>query len=125
MTENELATIIIGCAIKVHKALGPGLFEPAYKECLFQELLKANMLAEKDKLLALVYEGVKIDSGGKVDMIAENKVIITVKTVESITDFHVSQTLSLLRLSGCKLGLIINFNSLKLKDGIKRVVNNL
>ena len=125
MTEIELATVIIGCAIKVHKALGPGLFEEAYKECLFQELIKANMLAEKEKLMSLVYEGVKIENGGKVDLMAENKVVISVKTVDSITEFHVAQTLTLLRLSGCKLGLIINFNSLKLKDGIKRVVNNL
>lgn len=125
MTENELATIIIGCAITVHKTIGPGLLEPAYKECLCKELLKTGIEVEKDKMFPLVYEGVKIENGGKIDMIADNKVVIAVKTTESITDIHVAQTLTLLRLSGCKLGLVINFNSLRLKDGIKRVVNNL
>ena len=125
MTENELATIIIGCAITVHKALGPGLLEPAYKECLCRELMKSNIEIEKEKLFPLVYDGVKIENGGKIEIIAENKVVIAVKTAENINEFHVAQTLTLLRLSECKLGLVINLNSLRLKDGIKRVVNNL
>lgn len=125
MTENELSNIIIGCAIKVHKALGPGLLESSYEECLFYEIVKSGLEAKKQKPLPLVYEQVKLECGYRLDIIVENKVVIEVKSVEALNDVYLAQVLTYLKLSGCKLGLLINFNVAKLKDGIKRVVNNL
>jgi GxxExxY protein len=125
MTENELSNIVIGCAIKVHSALGPGLLESAYQECLFYELRKAGLQVEKQKALPLVYEDVKLECGYRVDLLVEGKLIIEIKAAEGITDIHLAQVLTYLKLSGCKLGLLINFNVVQLKQGIKRVVNNL
>ena len=125
MHENELSEIIIGCAIKVHKALGPGLLESAYEECLFYELGKSGLKVGKQCALPLVYEEVKLDFGYRVDLFVENKVVIEVKSVEALNDIFLAQVLTYLKLSNCKLGLLINFNVLRLKDGIRRVVNNL
>jgi len=125
MTENELSNIVIGCAIKVHSALGPGLLESAYKECLFYELRRAGFAVEKEKPLPLVYELVKLECGYRVDLLVEGKLIIEIKAVEGLTDIHLAQVLTYLKLSNCKLGLLINFNVVLLKQGIKRVVNNL
>ncbi len=125
MTENELSNIVIGCAIKVHSALGPGLLESAYQECLLYELRKAGLQVEKQKALPLVYEDVKLECGYRVDLLVEGKLIIEIKAAEGITDIHLAQVLTYLKLSGCKLGLLINFNVVLLKQGIKRVVNNL
>lgn len=125
MTENELSNIVIGCAIKVHSALGPGLLESAYQECLFYELRKAGLQVEKQKTLPLVYEDVKLECGYRVDLLIEGKLIIEIKAVEGITDIHLAQVLTYLKLSGCKLGLLINFNVVQLKQGIKRVVSSL
>ncbi|MCX6165558.1 MAG: GxxExxY protein [Ignavibacteriae bacterium] len=125
MTENELSNIIIGCGIKVHSALGPGLLESAYEECLYYELIKNNLYVEKQKALPLIYEDVHLDAGYRVDLFVENKVIIEIKSVEALNDIHLAQILTYLRLSNCKLGLLINFNVIHLKDGIKRVANNL
>jgi GxxExxY protein len=125
MHENELSEIIIGSAIKVHKALGPGLLESAYEECLNYELKKSGLKVDKQKALPLVYEEIKLDCGYRIDLIVENKVIIEVKSVEALNDIFLAQVLTYLKLSNCKLGLLINFNVLRLKDGIKRVVNNL
>jgi GxxExxY protein len=110
MTENELSNEIIGCALKVHKALGPGLLESAYEECLYYELVKDGLTVEKQKALPLVYEEVRLECGYRVDLLVEEKVIIEVKSVEAINDVHLAQVLTYLRLSGCKLGLLINFN---------------
>jgi GxxExxY protein len=123
MTENEIAEKIIGCAIKVHKALGPGLLESAYVECLHYELVKSEFYTEKQKALPLIYEEVKLECGYRMDMIVESKVIIEVKSVDALNDIHLAQVLTYLKLSNCKLGLLINFNVLKVKDGIRRVVN--
>jgi len=125
MTENELSHEIIGCGIKVHSALGPGLLESAYEECLYYELVKSGFSVEKQKPMPLVYEAVKLDCGYRVDLLVQGKVVIEVKSVEAINDVHVAQVLTYLKLSGCKLGLLINFNVSQLKKGIRRIVNKL
>ena len=125
MTENEISSIILDAAFKVHKALGPGLLESAYEECLYYELKKSGLSVEKQKPLPLIYEEIKLDVGYRVDLIVENKVIIEIKSVESLNDVYLAQILTYLKLSYCRLGLLINFNVALLKDGIRRVVNNL
>jgi GxxExxY protein len=125
MNENELSSAIIGCALKVHKALGPGLLESAYEACLLYELTRSNLKVEPQKGLPLVYQDVKLECGYRVDLLVESKVIVELKAVESINPLHSAQLLTYLKLSYCKLGLIINFNVLLLKDGIRRIVNNL
>lgn len=122
MTEDELSNIVIGLAIKVHKNLGPGLLEFSYKECLYYEINKAELQVEKEKPMPLIYEEVKLDIGYRLDIIVENKLVIEIKSVETLNDVHLAQTLTYLKLSNCKLGLLINFNVKLLKDGIKRVI---
>lgn len=125
MIENDLSQIIIGSAIKVHTALGPGLLESAYEECLYYELVKEGLKVEKQKALPLIYEEIKLEVGYRLDLIVEDKVIIEIKSVEVLNDVHLAQILTYLKLSNVKLGLLINFNVSRVKDGIKRVVNNL
>jgi GxxExxY protein len=125
MTENEISEKIIGCAIQVHRELGPGLLESSYEECLYYELFQSGLFVEKQKPLPLVYKEVKLDCGYRIDLIVENKVIIEVKSVEALNDIHLAQVLTYLKLSKCKLGLLMNFNVLLVKDGIKRIVNKL
>lgn len=122
MTEDELSNIVIGLAIIVHKNLGPGLLESSYKECLYYEISKAGLHVEKEKPMPLIYEEVKMDIGYRLDIIVENKLVIEIKSVEALNDVHLAQTLTYLKLSNCKLGLLINFNVKLLKDGIKRVI---
>jgi len=123
MTENELANKVIGIAIEVHRNLGPGLLESAYKECLFYKIGKSGLIVEKEKPLPLVYEDVKLDCGYRLDLLVEHKLIIEVKSVETLNDVHLAQTLTYLKLGNFKLGLLINFNVVLLRDGIKRVIN--
>lgn len=123
--ENELSKIILDAALNVHRNLGPGLLENSYQECLVYELLKQSLLVEKEKGLPLIYEKVKLDVGYRIDLLVENKVIIEVKTVEALNDVHLAQVLTYLKLSNCKLGLLINFNVALLKNGFRRVVNGL
>ncbi len=125
MTENEISEKIIGCAIQVHRELGPGLLESSYEECLYYELIQSGLLVEKQKPLPLVYKEVKLDCGYRIDLMVEKKVIIEVKAVDALNDIHLAQVLTYLKLSKCKLGLLINFNVTLLKAGIKRVANNL
>jgi GxxExxY protein len=125
LTENELSKIIVNSSLKVHRNLGPGLLESLYEECLIYELRKEGLFVEKQKPLPLIYENVKLEIGYRVDILVENKVIIEVKSVEALNDLHLAQVLTYLKLSGCKLGLLINFNVSLIKNGIKRVVNNL
>ncbi len=125
MTENEISKLIVSSALKVHRALGPGLLESAYEACLFYELKKTGLRIEKQKPLPLVYEDVKLDIGYRVDIIVENKVIIEIKSVDTLSDIHLAQVLTYLRISNCKLGMLINFNVILIKTGIKRIVNNL
>lgn len=125
MTENELSKLVFDSGLKVHKTLGPGLLESAYEECLSFELQKLGLKVEKHKALPLVYEEVKLDAGYRIDLLIENKLIIEIKSVEALNDLHLAQILTYLRLSNCKLGMLINFNSVYFKDGVKRVVNGL
>ncbi len=125
MTENGLSKVIFDAALKIHRVLGPGLLESAYEECLHYELVQAGLLVEKQKPLPLVYEAIKLEAGYRVDLMVEKKVIIEVKAVEAITDVHMAQVLTYLKLSGCKLGLLINFNVTLLKNGIRRIANQL
>jgi GxxExxY protein len=121
--ENDLATEIIGAAITVHKALGPGLLESAYKECLFYELVSKGLFVVKEQPLPLIYKEIKMDCGYRLDLLVENKIIVEIKAVEALTDVHLAQILTYLKVSGCRLGLLINFNVLKVKDGIRRIIH--
>ena len=125
MTENEISKIVFDCAMKVHKALGPGLLESSYEACMFYELRKVGVLVEKQKPLPLIYEDVKLEVGYRVDLIIENKVILEIKSVEALNDVHTAQVLTYLKLSNCKVGMLLNFNVALIKNGIKRIVNNL
>lgn len=125
MTENEISKIIFDCALKVHRHYGPGLLESAYEACLFYELDKAGLKVEKQKPLPLIYQEVKLEVGYRVDIMVENKVVIEIKAVEALNDVHLAQVLTYLKLSNCKLGMLINFNVALIKNGIRRVVNNL
>ena len=125
MHENELSEKIIGAAINVHKNLGPGLLESAYEECFYYELNKTSLIVEKQKPMPLIYEDVKLDCGYRIDLMVENKVVIEIKSVEALNDVHLAQLLTYLKLSNCKLGLLINFNVSKLVNGIRRMVNKL
>jgi len=125
MTENEISNIIIGLAIDVHKALGPGLLENAYQECLFYKIKQRGLVVEKEKSMPLIFEEVKLDCAYRIDLLVENKFIIEIKSVESLTMNHLAQTLTYLKIGKYKLGLLINFNEVLLKNGIRRVVNNL
>lgn len=125
MIENEISEKIIGCAIQVHRELGPGLLESAYEACLYYELVEAGLVVEKQRILPVVYKSVTLDCGYRLDLIVEDKVIIEVKSVADIDDIHLAQVMTYLKLSKCKLGLLINFNVDLVKNGIKRVVNKL
>ena len=123
MTENELAKIVFEAGMRVHKTLGAGLLESAYEECLFYELQKSGLFVEKQKALPLIYEDVKLDAGYRVDLLVEQKLVIEIESVEALNDLHLAQILTYLKLSGCKLGLLINFNTVLFKNGVKRVIN--
>jgi GxxExxY protein len=123
MTENELSNIIIGCAIDVHKQLGPGLLESAYQECLLYELRQSGLKVIKEKPMPVVYKEVKLNHGYRIDLLVEDKVVIEIKTVESFTDVHTAQVLTYLKLGNYKLGLLLNFHVAILKNGIKRIIN--
>ena len=125
MTENELSKVIIGAAIEVHKTLGPGLLESVYETCLERELVIRGLKVKRQVGLPLVYKDISCDIGYRVDLLVENKVIIEIKSVEALNDVHIAQVLTYLKLSRCKLGLLINFNVKRLKEGVKRLVNNL
>lgn len=125
MNENELSKVVYDAALKVHQNLGPGLLERTYEECLFYELSKSGFRIEKQKPVPLVYENVKLSVGYRIDLMIENKVIIEIKAVDVLNDIHLAQLLTYLKLSNCKLGLLINFNVTLIKNGIRRVVNNL
>jgi len=125
MDENEISNKIIQAAIEVHRHLGPGLLESAYEECLCYELSKMGLSFKRQQSLPVEYKGIKLDCGYRLDLVVEEKVIVEVKSVEKLLPIHQAQLLTYLRLSGLKLGLLINFNSALLKDGIKRMVLNL
>jgi len=125
MEENEISRKIIGAAIEVHKVLGPGLLESAYEMGLERELKIRGLNVQRQVALPLVYKGEKCDIGYRIDLFVENKVIVEIKSVESLNNVHIAQVLTYLKLSNCKLGLLINFNVSLLKNGIKRLVHKL
>ena len=124
MHQNELTGKIIGLAIEVHNALGPGLLESAYKECLCYKMFKSGIFVEKEKSMPLVFEEVKLECGYRMDLLVEKQVVLEIKSVEFLNEIHLAQTLTYMKLGNYKLGLLLNFNVVKLKDGIKRIVNN-
>ena len=125
MTENEISKIVIGFAIEVHKALGPGLLENTYQECLYYKLKKEGLKVEKEKPMPVIFEEVRLECGYRIDLLVEDKVVIELKSVEVLNDVHVAQTLTYMKLGGYKLGLLINFNVPLLKYGVRRVVDKL
>jgi GxxExxY protein len=123
MTENQLTQIIIGCTINIHRQLGPGLLESAYQECLAYELEDAGLSINREVPMPIVYKEVKLNHGYRIDILVENKIVIEIKSVESLKVVHLAQTLTYLRLGKFKLGLLLNFNTPVLKNGIRRVIN--
>ena len=123
LTDYQLTQKVIGCAMKVHSALGPGLLESAYQECLFFELANAGLFVEKQKPMPLVYSEVKLECGYRVDLMVERRLILEIKSVEAINDIHLAQVLTYLKLANLQLALLMNFNVLHLRDGLRRVVN--
>ena len=125
MELNEISAQVVDAAIRVHSVLGPGLLENAYEACLAHELQKRGLSVERQLGLPVVYEGVRIDLGYRLDLLVEQRVIVELKAVDTLTRLHQAQLLSYLKLSGKKVGLLINFNVLRLKNGLKRMVNDL
>ncbi|MDC8000780.1 GxxExxY protein [Aequorivita todarodis] len=121
---NELTEIIIGSAIEVHRNLGPGLLESAYQECLLFELRAKGLIVEKEKPLPIIYKDIKLDHGYRIDLLVENSVVIEIKTVENFTDVHTAQVLTYLKLGKYPLGLMFNFHTILLKNGLKRFINS-
>lgn len=124
-TENEISNKIISCALEVHRLLGPGLLESTYRDCLLQELKSNNLDAKKEYSIPLYFKGIKIESGYRMDIFVEDKVIVELKAVDTLHDIFFAQTYTYLKITNCKLALLINFNVRYLKDGIKRVVNKI
>ncbi len=123
MNENEIAKIVYESGEKVHRALGPGLLESAYENCLQYELINQGLHVEKQIALPLTYEEIKMDAGYRVDLFIEKKFIVEIKSLEALNDVHLAQILTYLRLSKCKLGFLINFNTNLFKHGVRRVIN--
>ena len=120
--ENEISRIVLDCAYKVHTKLGSGLLEKVYRECLAYELIKCGLDVEQEKSFPVIYKEIRMDCGYRVDLIINNKVIVELKVVEDFTIEHTAQCLTYMRLSNCKLGLLLNFYKKSLKDGIKRLI---
>jgi GxxExxY protein len=121
--ENAICTQIIGAAIEVHKKFGPGLLESTYRECLYHELTERGLKVEVEKPMPIVYKGIKLHHGYRMDVLVENKVVVETKTVEAIAPVHIAQLLTYLKLGDYRLGLLINFHVTRLKDGLRRLVN--
>lgn len=121
--ENELAKLVLDVCFRIHKFYGPGLFESVYEEIFCFEWQKENILFERQKGISLVHESIKLDAGFRADLIIENKLLVELKSVEALADIHYRQVQTYLKLANCKLGLLINFNVVYLKDGIKRIIN--
>jgi GxxExxY protein len=122
MNYNQITSKILECAFAVHTALGPGLLESAYQECLYYELQQKDLRVSKEQALPLVYKEVKLNAGYRIDLWVENAVVVEIKALEHITDVHIAQTLTYMKLSKSKIGLLLNFNVKSLKDGIKRLI---
>jgi GxxExxY protein len=122
METEKIFKLLLDCSFKIHTALGPGLLESAYEECLLFELNEIGLHVRKQVPMPLIYKDIKLDAGYRVDLFLEECIIVEVKSVDAICDIHFAQVLTYLKLSGCHLGLLVNFNVLHLKDGIKRIV---
>lgn len=122
MHENEIGTVLLDAAFQVHKELGPGLLESTYEACLSYEASERGLFIETQLPLPVIYKEVKLECGYRIDLRAEKKVIVEIKAVEALNDVHLAQVLTYMKLSGCKLGYLVNFNVKQLKDGIKRIV---
>lgn len=120
---NKISDILIGCSIEIHKQLGPGLLESAYKECLFYELIQNGLKVKREVPMPIIYKEINLDHGYRMDLLVEDKVVVELKTVDFLTDVHKAQLLTYLKLGNYKLGLLINFNETLLKNGIKRIIN--
>src|SRR5260370_20629218 len=125
VAETELSHLVVGCAMRVHSALGPGLLESAYEACLQYELIKSGLRVEAQKPLPLVYHSVKLECGYRVDLLVESKLIIEVKAMEALAEIHFAQFVTHFGLSDLRLALLLNFNVVHMKDGIRRIVNKL
>jgi len=123
MEDNTLTEKIIGCAIQVHRQLGPGLLESIYEECLVHELYKSGLSVERQKAMPVIYDDLRMDAGYRIDLFVEERVIVELKSVETLTDVHLAQLMTYLRLADFRFGLLINFNVALLKNGLKRVLN--
>lgn len=124
MTENEIAKQVFESALCIHRSLGPGLLDSVYQECLYFELQKKGLHIEKEKPLPLIYKEVKLDIGYRVGLLIEQKFIVEIKSVEALNDIHKSQILTYLNLANCKIGMLINFNVILIKLGVKRIINS-
>jgi GxxExxY protein len=125
MSENEIGETLLGCAFRVHSALGPGLLESAYEVCMLHELEQAGLDVKRQVPFRVTYGLVELDAGYQLDLLIEDVVIVEVKSVEKLLPIHMAQLLSYLKLSNRKLGYLLNFNTVQLRNGIKRVVNGL
>ena len=125
MTYNELSYSVVGAAMKVHRELGPGLLEKAYQECLCYEIAQLGLCVEKEVAMPLKYRGVKLECGFRMDLLVEKRLVVETKSVSELNDIHFAQLLSYLKQGDFRMGLLINFNSLILKNGVRRVVNGL
>ena len=125
MTENEISKIVVDCCFKIHTTLGPGLYESVYEKVLCYELNKRGLKIKRQQILPVIYDGIKIKTGFRTDIIVEDKVILELKSVENLQPVYSKQLLTYLKLSGMKLGLLINFSESLIKNGIHRIVNNL
>ena len=125
MTENEISNKVIGCAIAVHKALGPGLLESAYEECLAAEMEEQGLAFERQKPVPVIYRRVKLDRGYRVDFVVEQKLVVDLKVIEAVPPVMYSQVLTYIRFLDKRLGLLMNFHLERLAEGIRRIVNNL
>lgn len=122
MKINDITHEILDSAYKVHSTLGPGLLESSYRACLAYELRKKGFKVEEEKALPLIYDDIKLECGYRIDILVEGKVVVELKTVETFKDVHIAQVLTYLKLSKCKVGLLLNFYTKSLKDGIKRLI---
>ncbi len=125
MSENEISKVVFECGLKIHRKLGVGLFENIYETCLTYELEKAGLKVERQKYLSINYEEIHLENAFKMDLLIENKVVLEIKSVESLNNFHAAQLKNYLRLGNYKLGMLINFNSQLFKNGVRRIANGL
>jgi len=124
MLDKELTGLVLKCAFKVHSNLGPGLLESVYQHCLAYELSRAGLAIEMERPLPVIYEGVKLNCGYRLDLVVENRLILEIKSVDGLAPIHFAQVLTYLKISGFELGLLLNFNVESMKNGIRRIVNN-